>query len=127
MMREMNHPTPVFEKIIEEFFRPLFERLIEAFDRLLEHDAPRHTLEQLALSVVGQCLYYRLGSNVVKFLVPEQRRVNHYNIDALTMHVTSVMLATVGSASILEEQTAIQHWGDPNTQEQSTEDEIRES
>ncbi|MGB0595777.1 MAG: CerR family C-terminal domain-containing protein [Rubripirellula sp.] len=112
MMREMDHPTQVFESIIEEFFRPLFDRLIETFDRLLEGEAPRYTLEQLALSVVGQCLYYRLGSNVLNVLIPEQRRLDHYNIDSLTVHITAVMLSAVDSASVLREQAAISCWAE---------------
>lgn len=124
MMREMDHPTPVFESIIEEFFRPLFERLIGAFDRLMDGKAPRHTLEQLALSVVGQCLYYRLGSNVVKILVPEQRRVNHYNIDALTLHITSVMLAASDTKDVLEEQNNVRQWTAPKAQAFNEEDRV---
>ncbi len=119
MLREMIHPTPVFESIIEEFFRPLFEQLIDAFDRLLDGRAPRYTLEQLALSVVGQCLYYRLGSSAVKILVPEQRRRDHYHIDALTQHVTAVMLAVVDAGAVLCHSEEIQHWSDPSTVDRS--------
>ena len=28
MMREMHHPTPVFDSIVREFFRPLFDQLV---------------------------------------------------------------------------------------------------
>ncbi|MDG2223081.1 MAG: CerR family C-terminal domain-containing protein, partial [Rubripirellula sp.] len=112
MMREMDHPTLAFESIIEEFFRPLFDRLIDTFDRLLEGEAPRYTLEQLALSVVGQCLYYRLGSNVLNVLIPEERRLEHYNIDSLTVHITSVMLSAVDSAGVLREQATVSRWAE---------------
>jgi len=110
IMREMNHPTPVFESIIEEFFRPMFERLIDALDQLIEQQAPRHTLEQLALSVVGQCLYYRIGSEAVKVLIPESQRRAHFGIDSLTLHVTSVMLATLDAGAVLRKREELSQW-----------------
>ena len=35
MMREMQHPTPVFDSIVREFFRPLFDRLVQTIERLI--------------------------------------------------------------------------------------------
>lgn len=110
IMREMSHPTPVFESIIEEFFRPMFERLIDAIERLIDGPAPRHTLEQLALSVVGQCLYYRIGSGAMHVLIPQQRREEHFDIDSLALHVTAVMLAALDSGAVLEKQAELQTW-----------------
>ena len=101
LMREMNHPTPVFESMVREFFRPQFERLVEVLRELTQADLPAHRLQQLALSVVGQCLYYRMGSGVVQVLIPHSELRAHFDIDSLSRHITSVMLAATegGTAS----------------------------
>jgi len=107
MMREMNHPTPVFERIIEEFFRPLFDRLVQTMDRLSASPMPPHVLEQLALSAVGQCLYYCVGSGVVQTLIPQDRREQHYDTESLARHVTSVMLSSVENNAVMRQRQQI--------------------
>jgi TetR/AcrR family transcriptional regulator, regulator of cefoperazone and chloramphenicol sensitivity len=96
MMREMMQPTPVFAELVQESFRPLFARLVETFRRLVTIEVSEHELEQFAFSVVGQCVYYRIGSGVIQILVPESSR-QHYDIDSLSRHVTGVMLAAAES------------------------------
>jgi AcrR family transcriptional regulator len=110
LMREMHDPTPVFESIVQEFFRPLFKKLIDTMQLLIGTTTPKHTLEQLALSVVGQCLYYRVASDVVEMLIPESERVEHYNIDSLSRHITAVMLAATGSESVINQKSEIESW-----------------
>ena len=66
------------------------ERLLEGCD---DQRPSKQMLEQLALSVVGQCVYYRFGSGVIEILIPEEERNEHYDIESLSRHITSVMLA----------------------------------
>ncbi len=115
MMREMMQPTAIFGELVQESFRPLFERLVEIFRLVVtaqsvEQDGEiatgdalvqRHELEQFALSVVGQCLYYRIGAGVVQILVPEESRQQHYDIDSLSRHIAGVMLAAAESGRSL--------------------------
>ena len=93
LMREMNHPTPIFETMVREFFRPQFERLVDVLRQLTSADLPAYRLQQLALSVVGQCLYYRMGSGVVQVLIPQDELQAHFDIESLSRHITAVMLA----------------------------------
>lgn len=93
LMREMNHPTAVFVEMVEESFRPQFERLQALIAAIAPPDLPPHALEQLALSVVGQCLYYRVGSGVVKRLIPADRLAAEFTVESLARHVTSVVIA----------------------------------
>lgn len=93
LMREMQQPTPVFESIVREFFEPLYHTLIDTLSRIVSEETQRHELEQLALSVAGQCVYYRCGSGVVKILITEANRKANYDIDSLSRHITSVTLA----------------------------------
>lgn len=97
MMREMMQPTAIFSELVKESFRPLFVRLVETFRRLVKVEVSEHELEQFAFSVVGQCVYYRIGSGVIQILVPDPSRQQHYDIDSLSRHVTGVMLAAAES------------------------------
>ena len=110
LLREMQSPTPVFENIVKEFFRPLFDQLIETLQQLVGNGACRHTLEQLAFSTVGQCLYYRVGTGVLQILIPDERREQHFDIDSLGRHITAVMLAATDNAAILRKQDEIEQW-----------------
>ena len=113
MMREMDHPTTVFRELVNDFFRPLFDRLISTLDRLIRHSRPNftvpaHTLEQLALSTVGQCLYYRVGRGAIEILIPEQRRKDHFDLDSLSRHVAAVMIAaTCDQTDVMAERSRL--------------------
>lgn len=93
LMREMQDPTPVFESIVEGFFRPLFDQLTETLQLLVKSELPTHAVQHLAFSTVGQCLYYRVGVKAIQVLIPEQERDAHYDIESLAQHITAVMLA----------------------------------
>ena len=93
MMREMNRPTEVFFEMVEESFRPIFNQLTAIIGRLSPPSAPVDVLEKLALSVVGQCVYYRVGGGVVRQLIPEPRRLASFDIDSLARHITAVTIA----------------------------------
>lgn len=93
MMREMNQPTEVFAEMVEESFRPHFDRLVTTIAALSPESTPVHVLEQLALSAVGQCLYYRVGAGVVRQLIPADRLAGEFTVDALARHITAVTIA----------------------------------
>ena len=96
MMREMQAPTQVFQEIVHDYFRPLFQKLTELIGKMVSTDIPVHRVEQLALSLVGQCLYYRVGGGVVKLLIPPERRAANYDVDSLSRHIAAVTLAAIG-------------------------------
>lgn len=110
LLREMQSPTPVFESIVQEFFRPLFEQMVDTLQQLVGGEAQRHTLEQLAFSAVGQCLYYRVGIGSLQILIPAEQREQHYDIDSLGRHITAVMLAATENAAVLRMQDEIDRW-----------------
>lgn len=93
MMREMNHPTAVFTEMVEESFRPSFVRLTTVIRSISPAETPVDVIEKLALSVVGQCLYYRVGGEVVRQLIPEERRAACFDVDSLARHITGVTIA----------------------------------
>ncbi len=101
LMREMQHPTAVFENLVKESFRPLFVALTDTLRQLIGDGAAPHTVDQLALSVVGQCVYYRFGAGVVQLLIPESQRTAHYDIESLSRHITAVTISATENASLL--------------------------
>ncbi|QDT11367.1 CerR family C-terminal domain-containing protein [Planctomycetes bacterium K23_9] len=93
IMREMEEPTLAFREMVEEFFRPIYGHLKSTIKQLLGDDAPPHVVEQFSLSVVGQCVYYRIGRGVVEILVPDQMQRDHFGIDALCQHISATTIA----------------------------------
>ncbi len=102
MMREMHQPTAAFREMVEEYFRPLFEKLQATLVDLSPQPLAVHQAEQLALSVVGQCLYYRVGSEVIQQLIPAQRREEEYSTASLARHITAFTLASLSSGAYFE-------------------------
>ena len=93
MMREMDKPTDVFAEMVEESFRPPFDRLVSALAALSPPQTPAHVLEQLALSVAGQIVYYRVGAGVIRQLIPAERLQQHFTLETLARQITGVAIA----------------------------------
>ncbi len=108
LMRECQQPTPVFESIVKNFFRPLYNTLTRTTRRLLGAEAADHQVDQLALSVVGQCVYYRFGDGVVQILIPKATRQQHFDIDSLSLHITSVTIASTCDRTLSQVQADLQ-------------------
>ena len=117
LMREMNNPTVVLSELVNDFFRPLFQQLTDTIRRMFEpcavespaeQEIAEHTVEQLALSVVGQCVYYRVGREVVDILIPKDRREEHFDINSLSLHITAVAMAATQNAQIVHEKLRLE-------------------
>lgn len=102
MMREMDNPTAIFSEMVEESIRPAFDRLVNALAALAPPLTPAHVLEQLALSVAGQIVYYRVGAGVIRQLIPKPRLQEHFTLDALARHITGVAIAATESGLALD-------------------------
>jgi AcrR family transcriptional regulator len=96
MMREVLSPTSACRELAEEYFRPQFELLLGIIGELVPPETPLPTRQQMAFSIVGQCLYYRLAGEIVALLVDEETRDEHYTIESLTEHITRMSLAALG-------------------------------
>ena len=79
--------------MVEESFRPIFQRFTSVIASLSPPATPIDVIEKLALSVVGQCLYYRIGNGVVRQLIPEARRAACFDIESLARHMSGVTIA----------------------------------
>lgn len=93
MIREFLNPSGACQEVVEQHFRPEFDLLLEILNELLAGPVPQHVLQQFAFSVVGQCLFYRVGREAIALLVSPEDRQTHYSLDILADHITAVTLA----------------------------------
>lgn len=98
LMREMLEPSAACQHIVEEFIRPQLNLLLSVLSEMLPPETPEYRRYQIAFSVVGQCLHYRVAEQFVALLVPEEDRTKHFTIDALCEHITNFTLAVVRGA-----------------------------
>lgn len=94
LMREHFQPSDIGKELAEDFIRPQHEKLVKIIAALAPAGTPDWKLQQFAFSVVGQCLYYKLGNPIVHMLVPDEAMENHFSPMQLADHITEVMLAS---------------------------------
>lgn len=100
MAREMLQPSGAAREVAEEMIRPNDELLVGILAEMVPERTPRHRLQQLAFSVVGQCMFYRVGRPVIEMLVPEDELREHYTQCQLADHVANVILAALGRETV---------------------------
>ncbi|HWL10934.1 MAG TPA: CerR family C-terminal domain-containing protein [Planctomicrobium sp.] len=101
MMRETTVPTEACREMAEEYIRPHFQVLQEILSEMLPPDTPPQRLYQLAFSVIGQCLFYKVSCPVVEILVPPGELKEHYTPPKLADHIADVMLAALGRQDLI--------------------------
>lgn len=102
MAREMTEPTAGFDCFIAESARPMAQRLNGIVRELLGPDVSDRTVRDCALSVAGQCCFYRHAHEMIRRLYPEHAHTPH-EIEHLTEHVTRFSLAAI---SVYRQQQA---------------------
>lgn len=108
MMREMMHPTAALEDLVRLSFEPLFQMFKKTVSELLTQYHPDcvffepHLVEQTTLSIVGQCLYYRVAAPVVEILIPWKRREQKYDLDTIAAHIHRLTLSAIQNPSFLD-------------------------
>jgi AcrR family transcriptional regulator len=98
MQREILQPTSACKELVEEYFRPHFELLLGIIDEAVPPDTPMHARRKIGFSIIGQCLHYRIASEVVGLLVPAEEVTSHFTTDKLADHIAAFSLAALGLA-----------------------------
>jgi TetR/AcrR family transcriptional regulator, regulator of cefoperazone and chloramphenicol sensitivity len=94
MMREVVKPTAAVAELVQEFIRPHFELLLAVIDEIVPAETPAEKRHQIAFSVVGQCLHYKVAQPIVELLVgPEE--LASYSPEELATHITQFSLAAM--------------------------------
>jgi len=100
-VREVLNPTPAFREWVRAHFRDGFGKLQEILDEILPADTPRFKRNQIGLSIIGQCVYYRSSRNILPCIVGEEEWRAHYGVEQLAEHISQVSLAALGLGSPL--------------------------
>lgn len=99
MLRELSNPSPAGENLVREFIRPVYETLWAILREVLPADASQEKLHLTAFSIVGQCMYHRLGRPVIRLLVgPEEH--DSYTAEVLAEHITAFTLRALGLPAV---------------------------
>lgn len=91
-LREITEPTPHFDTIAERFMKPHFGALRALVDRLTGPGVPEERRRLLALSGMGQIVFYKIAHHAVKRITPEQGTGPEDRV-VLARHITEVLLA----------------------------------
>ncbi len=104
LTREVLQPTSACRELVEEYFRPQFDSLLEILDEVVPGSTPLHQRQQLAFSIIGQCLFYRFAGGVVTMLVTPADVEQHYDVEQLARHIASFSLAALGLTPLWQTQ-----------------------
>ena len=96
MMREVANPTAAVAELVQQFIRPHFELLLTIIDELVPAATPDTTRHQIAFSVVGQCLHYKVARPFIALLVGP-KEVATYTAKQLADHIYRFSLAAIQS------------------------------
>ena len=98
MAREMSEPTAGFELLMSESVRPMSQRLSGIVKELLGPGVDDRTARDCALSVAGQCCFYRHAHEMIRRLYPDHTN-SPTHIEHLADHVTRFSLAAIETFS----------------------------
>jgi AcrR family transcriptional regulator len=90
MIREIADPTPVFDQVIDEMLQPLYTRLLAIIGNFFEEGADEEVIRLCAMSIMGQCLFYRNSRPVVARLL--QKDYKPVDIEMFADHITTFSL-----------------------------------
>ena len=96
IIREIMEPTKACEEMVQEAFQPLFQVLIDILRELMPETTPLHTLHHWALTVIGQCFYYRANEKILTMLIDGEELRQQFTVEKLSEHITDVILRGLG-------------------------------
>jgi AcrR family transcriptional regulator len=92
--REMVEPTSILDKLVRERFRPVHEHLAATVEELLGRAATPENVRLCALSIRGQCLFYRLCRPAIVRMFPGLR-LGGPEIGRLADHISDFSLGAI--------------------------------
>lgn len=98
LMREVVNPSTAVVELVREFIRPHFEMLLAIIDEMVPTDTPAEKRHQIAFSIIGQCLHYKVARPIVNLLVGEEEMAT-YTPELLAEHITEFSLAALAGLS----------------------------
>lgn len=111
MLREVLEPSGVCGQMVRDYIRPMFETLLEIITELVPATAPRHLVQKIGFSVIGQCFYYRIAEKVVSSLVSDEDRRSQYQPQQIADHISQFCLAACGVLPPLGQEAPVSAGG----------------
>jgi TetR/AcrR family transcriptional regulator, regulator of cefoperazone and chloramphenicol sensitivity len=104
MMREVANPTSAVVELVQQFIRPHFELLLSIIDEIIPSSVTTVQRHQIAFSIIGQCLHYKVARHIVKLLVGTDEAAT-YTPEQLAEHIYSFSLAALRDLPATKPQT----------------------
>lgn len=104
MIREIADPSPVLDRVVEEMIRPLYQQLAGIVGELLCPGASVEAVQLAAMSIMGQCLFYRNSRPVVSRLHPGKFDADR--IRQIAEHITAFSLRALQGAEMAQRKDA---------------------
>jgi TetR/AcrR family transcriptional regulator, regulator of cefoperazone and chloramphenicol sensitivity len=99
MMRELARPTTACQALVEEFISPMFAQLLAIVSEFLPPNTPLLSRQQLAFSVVAQCLLYRFHRPIGQLLVGEETFRTMTEVEEAARQITAFSLGGIRAAA----------------------------
>lgn len=97
MAREMVEPTEAFDQLVQETLRPMSELLHSIVRDLIGRDVDEVTVRSCAMSVIGQCCFYKHSREVVTRLIGADVYGGDF-VKTTTAHITRFSIAGIRAA-----------------------------
>lgn len=98
MMREISDPAGACAELVEGSVRPEHELLLSILQELLPGESDRVRLQQTAFSVIGQCMFYKVGAPVAQLLLSKRQFAAVSDAESVARHIAEFTLAALGVA-----------------------------
>ena len=105
LVREFMNPSKACQEMMEETIHPFMGSLHGILGRLMSENTPHYVIQQLAFSVISQCVYYRLQNRLVTLLVDPKDMENYYSPKMLAEHIYRFSVAAIRSYQSTEINT----------------------
>ena len=105
LLREMSHPTDACREIVEAFVRPMHRLLERIVARLLPVGADETTRHLVVLSIVGQCVFFKI-SRPMRPMVVGRPLADSFTPERIADHVVRFTRAALAGYSSTPPETA---------------------
>lgn len=95
VLREMLEPHPGCREFFRRHIQHNFRILMGILEILLPELMPQERRIQTALSIVAQCLYYRMARDIIPYLVPSELQPK-FSAEELAKHVIEFTFSALG-------------------------------
>lgn len=86
VVKEMLEPTEAFNKVLDRYIRPHKDVLVDILYEIVGRKVPEKTILLCAMSILGQCVYYAAGRNIIVRIAPGNLP-EEGQIDEIVAHV----------------------------------------